>query len=114
MSARNRIVPPASRIRPTLLALLPLFAAIFALSALSVLTGCTTPSKDTPISEWTFTQGEAFRAQRDAQRLNPDPADDDPVIGLDGRVAERVMKNMRDGEKKADESSTLRLKIGSK
>ncbi|WP_353117234.1 hypothetical protein [Nitratidesulfovibrio sp.] len=102
----NRIVPQP---RPALLALLPLFAAIF---VLAVLTGCAGPSKDSPISEWTFTQGEAFRAQRDAQRLNPGPADDDPVIGLDGRVGERVMKTMREGEKKPDEGNTLRFKIG--
>jgi hypothetical protein len=105
MSASNRIIPPALR---------PLLAVICILTALSVLAGCAGPSKDSPISEWTFTQGEAFRAQRDAQRLNPAPADDDPVIGLDGRVGERAMKNMRDGEKKTDESNTLRLKIGSK
>ncbi|WP_035068331.1 hypothetical protein [Nitratidesulfovibrio termitidis] len=108
MSARNRIISPVLR---------PLLATVIALSVLSglsVLTGCAGPSKDSPISEWTFTQGEAFRAQRDAQRLNPGPADDDPVIGLDGRVGERVMKNMREGEKKTDESNTLRLKIGSK
>ncbi len=108
MSVRNRIIPPA--LRP----LLAVICVLTSLAVLSALAGCAGPSKDSPISEWTFTQGEAFRAQRDAQRLNPAPADDDPVIGLDGRVAERAMKNMRDGEKKTDESNTLRLKIGSK
>lgn len=106
MSARNRSTSPA---------LLPLFTVIRVLSVLtvlSILAGCAGPSKDSPISEWTFTQGEAFRAQRDAQRLNPAPADDDPVIGLDGRVGERVMKAMREGEKKPDEGNTLRFKIG--
>lgn len=103
MSARNRTISPV---------LLSLLATVIALSGLSVLTGCAGPSKDSPISEWTFTQGEAFRAQRDAQRLNPGPADDDPVIGLDGRVGERVMKTMREGEKKPDEGNTLRFKIG--
>lgn len=103
MNARNRTISPV---------LLSLLATVIALSGLSVLTGCAGPSKDSPICEWTFTQGEAFRAQRDAQRLNPGPADDDPVIGLDGRVGERVMKKMREGEKKTDESNTLRLKIG--
>lgn len=98
MIIRNRIMPLAPLLVLTL--------------ALTVLTGCAGPSRESPMSEWTFTQGEAFRAQRDAQRLNPGPADDDPVVGLDGRVTERAMKNMRDGEKKADESNTVRFKIG--
>ncbi|MBG3877534.1 hypothetical protein FVW20_11035 [Desulfovibrio oxamicus] len=109
MSARNRIISPA--LRP-LLAVFRVLSVLSVLTVLSALAGCAGPSKDSPISEWTFTQGEAFRAQRDAQRLNPGPADDDPVIGLDGRVGERVMKTMREGEKKPDEGNTLRFKIG--
>ena len=103
MSARMMIIRPIRAILLTILC---------ALSVLSVLTGCAGPSKESPISEWTFTQGEAFRAQRDAQRLNPGPTDDDPVIGMDGKVGERVMKTMREGEKKPDENNTLRFKIG--
>lgn len=101
MSARTRIMPLASLLVLTL-----------ALSVMTSLAGCAGPSRESPMSEWTFTQGEAFRAQRDAQTLNPGPAGDDPVVGLDGRVTERAMKNMRDGEKKADESNTVRFKIG--
>jgi len=36
------------------------------------------------------------------------------VVGLDGRVAERAMKTMREGEKKPDDSNAVRLKIGTK
>ncbi|EGY24622.1 hypothetical protein DA2_3238 [Desulfovibrio sp. A2] len=84
------------------------------LAVCAALAGCAGPSKESPISEWKTVQGEAFRAQRDAQILNPGPVDDDPVVGLDGRVAARAMKNWRDGEKKPDESNTVRLKIGTK
>lgn len=104
MSARTRIMPLAP--------LRTLTLALTVVTAVTVLTGCAGPSRESPMSEWTFTQGEAFRAQRDAQRLNPGPVDDDPVVGLDGRVAARVMKNMHDGEKKADENNTIRFKIG--
>ncbi|MEG6505355.1 hypothetical protein [Nitratidesulfovibrio sp. 1201_IL3209] len=101
MIIRNRIMPLA-----------PLLAPLLALTIVTSLAGCAGPSRESPMSEWTFTQGEAFRAQRDAQTLNPGPAGDDPVVGLDGRVTERAMKNMRDGEKKADGSNTVRFKIG--
>lgn len=84
------------------------------LAACTALAGCAGSSKESPISEWKVQQGEAFRAQRDAQALNPGPADDDPVVGLDGRVAERAMKTMREGEKKPDDSNAVRLKIGTK
>lgn len=94
--------------------ILPLAALLPALLLLTVLTGCSGASKESPISEWKTVQGEAFRAQRDAQILNPGPADDDPVVGLDGRVAERAMKTMREGEKKPDDSNAVRLKIGTK
>lgn len=93
---------------------LPLAILLATLLLLAVLTGCSGASKESPISEWKTQQGEAFRAQRDGQTLNPGPAGDDPVVGLDGRVAARAMKNWRDGEKKPDESNTVRLKIGTK
>ncbi|BFR49418.1 hypothetical protein RVX_R24790 [Nitratidesulfovibrio sp. HK-II] len=101
----------AARIRTSRTAIL---LPALLLAACMALAGCAGPSRESPISEWKVEQGEAFRAQRDAQTLNPGPADDDPVVGLDGRVAERAMKTMREGEKKPDDSNAVRLKIGTK
>ncbi len=112
MSTRTLALRPILSTLQSFTFALSVLPVLFILSGLSVLTGCAGPSKESPISEWTFTQGEAFRAQRDAQQLNPGPVDDDPVVGMDGRVGERVMKTMREGEKKADENNTLRFKIG--
>lgn len=86
---------------------------LVALLALPTLGGCSW-NTTTPIPEWQTQQGEAFRAQREAQTLNPGHADDDPVLGADGRVAERAMKTWREGDKKAEPGQSMQLKIGNK
>lgn len=73
-----------------------LLLSTVALGLATQLTGCV--STNTPELDSKF--GDAVRAARKAQTLNPDaPANKDPVLGIDGKSAVNAMERYQDSFK---------------
>lgn len=70
-------------------------AVLAVLAAMTLLAGC---ASTTPVADSRF--GEAVRAARAAQTLNPQAsANRDPVKGLDGQAASSAMERYQDSFK---------------
>jgi len=68
--------------------------------------GCT---QSTLNNHW----GGSFEASKANQIANPDASENlDPVVGLDGHVAERTMESYRQGPEGQKKSATYNLRLG--
>jgi hypothetical protein len=57
--------------------------------------------------------GSSFEASKTNQIANPDASENlDPVVGLDGQLAEKNMESYRQGCKGQEESTTYNLRLG--
>ena len=82
------------------------------IAALSVFSGCRTlPQRETMLDRnW----GTSLETAKQSQILNPEAGRNlEPVVGLDGQVAENNMEKYRQGFKK-DDSKEMTLTIQSK
>jgi len=68
--------------------------------------GCTQSTLNT---NW----GDSFEASKAGQIANPGASDNlDPVVGLDGQMAERTMESYRQGPDGQKKSATYNLRLG--
>ena len=83
----------------------PSIAIVF-LVTLLFSAGCTQSTLNT---HW----GSSFEASKANQIANPDASENlDPVVGLDGQVAERTMESYRQGPDGQKKSATYNLRLG--
>ena len=75
--------------------------------ALLAFAGCT---QSTLNNNW----GNSFEASKANQIANPQASENlDPVVGLDGQIAESNMERLRQGPDGQKKSSTYNLRLGS-
>ena len=81
------------------------FVIAFCVTLLFI-TGCT---QSTLNSNW----GSSFEETRDNQIANPGALENlDPVVGLDGEMAERTMESYQQGSDGQNKSATYNLRLG--
>ena len=81
------------------------FVTAFCVTLL-LITGCTQSTLNT---NW----GTSFEEIRDNQIANPGASENlDPVVDLDGQMAERVMESYRQGSAGQKKSATYNLRLG--
>lgn len=69
--------------------------------ALGMLSGCAISDNwNKPLGQHGFSEplGEAHHQQLEAQKFNPVPATTDPVVNMDGRLAQRTIKTYQQPE----------------
>lgn len=67
--------------------------------------GCSESARNAPVTEWQEPLGASYREQLQGQTLYPRSPDDSPVMGLDGKIAERAMTVRQDGDDKKNKDA---------